>query len=182
MQKAEVLPILILENRQMIASILTDLLQGAGYQAEAVSTILEAIHALLSHPPAFFLADRGMVKPEEDEEWKRLMATIHELDLPALFFSCAPHPEIDPALVLRSPGDFAGVIAQVQEILRLRTPLLGITLVKMEKLRQEELDVVLRVQRELEGLGRRYPLGELLVRLDFVDPQTLEEALRKQET
>ena len=176
------LSILILENRQMIASILADLLREAGHQPEIATTATEAQEALQNNPPAFFLADRGMRKPEEQQEWEALEEAVQSLEVPVIYFSCAPTPDVPPELVLRSPGDFAGVIERVERELRLHAPLLGTALVEMGRLTQAELDAALRIQQELRGIGKSIPLGELLLRLDLVDEESLQEALHRQES
>jgi hypothetical protein len=165
----------------MIAAILIDLLEEAGYLAEQVTSFSEAQQTLAHDPPAFLLVDRGMVKPELEPEWLALDEMAQTIEVPLLLFSCSPLPGVNQDLILRSPSDFATVVEKVTQELRTRPPFLGMTLLHMGLLQMEELEAALRIQKELSKISRRYPLGELLVRLGFIDEESLEQALKKQE-
>jgi CheY-like chemotaxis protein len=173
--------ILILENRQMIAAILADLLSGTGYQTMLTADIAAVQEALPQRLPAILLADLGMLLPNCAAEWQSLQATAAALGVPVLSFSCSALSEQQDVLVLRSPADFAAVVDRIEEEWRKKQPFLGMTLVGMGRLRSEELEVALRVQQELARIGWQYPLGELLVRLGIITPEDLETALREQE-
>jgi CheY-like chemotaxis protein len=176
------LTVLIVENRQTIATILSELLAGAGYSTRVVSTISEARAVLAEFQRGTLLVDMGMVRPDQEQPWQQLLAAAESCNLPVLTFSCSALPEgAGDVMVLRSPGDFAAVVDRVQlEWLRQR-PLLGATMVGMGLLNAEELDAALTAQREFRQVGRNYPLGELLVRLGIISPEDLERALQKQE-
>lgn len=173
--------ILILENRQMIASILADLLAGSGYNAAVLPVIAEAQEALHENMPAFLLVDLGMVTAERKAQWQALKEAAKTLSVPILPFSCSPLPEEEEALVLRSPSDFAAVVGRIEEELHKKQPYLGMTLVGMGRLTQEELELALRIQTEMAQIGRQHSLGDLLVRLGFISQEDLEEALEEQE-
>lgn len=175
--------IVILENRAAIAAILADLLGGVGYRARPAATIEEAFNLVQQNLPAVLLADLGMVRPPAQAQWQALQEWATEHEVAVLRFSCSPVPEggLADLLVLRSPGDFAAVVDKVEAEWHKKQPLLGTTLVGMGCLREEELEVVLQVQRDLATVGRTYALGDLLLRLGLVSREALEEALRQQE-
>ncbi|MGB9724184.1 MAG: hypothetical protein ACPL7G_09850 [Chloroflexia bacterium] len=172
--------IVILENRQTIATLLADLLAEAGYRVHPASTLEQAQEVLPQHLPALLLADLGMIRPEQAPAWEALCRTAQVLDVPVLPFSCAPLAGPENVLVLRSPGDFATVVQKVEETWHRKQPPLGMTLVEMGALRMEEVEALLSVQRELARIGRHYSLGDLLIRLDIADRETVERALQAQ--
>jgi CheY-like chemotaxis protein len=174
--------VLILENRQTIAMILADLLEGAGYDTEVVSEIIDAQEVLPRVLPALFLADLGMVRPEHQVYWQSLESTAASLNIPLLLFACSPLPGVKDLLVLRSPADFAMVVETVQRKVRLKPPLLGMTMVDLELISTKELNAVLDIQKCLAQIGRYYSLGDLCVRLDLISPEELQRALREQES
>ncbi len=178
--KRACITVLILENRQMIAAILADLLAGTGYQTMVTADIVAIQEALPQRLPAILLADLGMLLPGRAAEWQVLQETAGLLCVPVLSFSCSPMPEVGDVLVLRSPADFATVVGRIEEEWRKKQPFLGMTLVKMGCICQEELDAALRAQRELAQAGRAYPLGDLLVRLGMINPEDLEAALAEE--
>jgi len=176
-QRAQ-LTIVILENRQMIATILSELLTAAGYTTRLISQIAEAAQALPECQPGMLLTDLGMVRPDMQARWQQLQKQADGLGMPFLTFSCSPLPEpADDILILRSPGDFAMVVQWIEAEWHKKQPYLGTVLVERGLVGGEEVEAMLRVQRELARIGRNYPLGELLVRLGFVSASDLEQAL-----
>lgn len=175
--------IIMVENRMTIAAILADLLTAAGYQTRSAVSPADAREMIATHLPAILLADVGMFRPEQQAEWQELEATATTLEVPMLRFSCSPLPEgaRGDVLVLRSPSDFAAVVEKVEEEWHHKQPFLGTALVQMGCLKEEELEVALRLQRDLVQLGRHYTLGDLLLRLGLVGPEDVENALRRQE-
>ncbi len=173
--------VVILENRQMIAAILADLLEEAGYSTRHVAQVTEVQGILAQCLPAFLLVDQGMILPNRQAQWDAVAEMAGTLGVPVLSFSCSPLPGQDDILILRSPGDFAMAVERVEEEWRRKQPYLGMTLVEMGVLVREDLEAVLRVQKELVLVGRQHSLGDLLVRLGIVSQKDLEEALRRQE-
>lgn len=182
-EKRSRITILIVENRLTIAAILADLLTTSGYRTQTVISAESARELLPQHLPAILLIDRGMARPQQQAEWQELETMAAALSVPILRFSCSPLPEeaASDVLVLRSPADFAAVVDRIEEQWHRKQPFLGMVLVDLGRLRQEELDVALRFQRDLAQLGRHYALGDLLLRLGMVSPEDIEEALRRQE-
>jgi len=173
--------ILILENRQMIATILADLLGEAGYQPYLFSEVSQIQQSLLQYLPAILLIDVGMIRKGQQAQWEALQEMANSLDLPIIHFACSPLPNQENLLLLRSPSDFTLVIERLERIRQQKQPFLGVTLVQMNLLSSEALEIVLRLQKELARIGRQHTLGDLLIRLDMVTPEGLEEALRRQE-
>jgi hypothetical protein len=174
--------VLILENRQTIAMILADLLEGAGYDTEVVTAIAEAQGAMAKYLPALLLVDVGMVRPEFEPHWQKLQSQAESFGIPVLSFACSALPGFGDILVLRSPGDFAAVVETVQRTVRLKPPLLGMTMVDLDIITTKELNAVLDIQKGLAQIGRYFSLGDLLVRLEMVEPEDLQRALRVQES
>ncbi len=179
-ERAERPGIIILENRQTIATILADLLEEAGYRTYLASNLEQAQEVLPQHLPALLLVDLGMIRPEHHPQWEVLRQTAKDLDVPSLLFSCSPVPEGEDVLVLRSPCDFATVVQKVEEEWHRKQPPLGMTLVEIGVITREEVEVLLSVQRELARIGRHYSLGDLLIRLGIADREAVERALQAQ--
>lgn len=179
-ERAERPGIVILENRQTIATILADLLEEAGYRTHLTSDPEQAREILPESLPALLLADLGMVRSERRPQWEALRQMAEALDVPLLPFSCSPIAEAEDVLVLRSPGDFATVVQKVEEEWHRKQPPLGMTLVEMGAITSEEVEALLSIQRELARIGRHYSLGDLLIRLGIVDRETVERALQAQ--
>jgi len=182
-EKRSRITVIIVENRLTIAAILADLLTTSGYRTQTAVSVEAAREALPQRLPAILLADMGMVRPQHQAEWQELETMATALSVPILRFSCSPLPEeaAGDVLVLRSPGDFADVVDRIEEQWHRKQPFLGMVLVDLGRLRQEELDIALRIQRDLAQLGRHYALGDLLLRLGMVSSEDVEEALRRQE-
>jgi|YNPNPStandDraft_1061719.scaffolds.fasta_scaffold11478_2 CheY-like chemotaxis protein len=180
-ERAERPDIVILENRQTIAAILADLLEEAGYRTHLTSDPEQAQAILPQCLPALLLADLGMIRPEQRPPWEELRRAAEALEVPLLLFSCSPLDEGEGLLVLRSPADFATIVQRVEEEWHRKQPPLGMTLVEMGVLSREEVETLLSIQRELAHIGRRYSLGDLLVRLDIADPETVERALQSRQ-
>lgn len=181
-QEQPPITVLILENRQMIAAILADLLKEAGYHTEMVTTTADLQEILPKRLPALLLADIGMIQARKQADWEPIEELARSLDVPISLFSCSPTQEEGEIMILRSPADFATVVDSVKKVLRTRPAFLGMALVEKNLLDKEELEAALRIQRELTKVGRPYPLGDLLVRLDFVSQEAIEQALREQES
>lgn len=172
--------IVILENRQTIAAILSDLLEEAGYRTYLASDPEQAREILPQHLPALLLADVGMIRPEQRSQWEALLRTAETLDVPSLFFSCSPVAGGEDVLVLRSPGDFANVVQKVEEEWHQKQPPLGMMLVERGVITREEVEALLSVQRELARIGRHYSFGDLLIRLGIAEREEVEQALQAQ--
>lgn len=172
--------IVILENRQTIATILADLLEEAGYRTHPAAGLEQAREILPQHLPALLLADVGMFRPEHRPQWEALRQTAEILGVPSLLFSCSPVAGAEDVLVLRSPGDFATVVQKVEEEWHQKQPPLRMMLVERGVLTREEVEALLSVQRELARVGRHYSLGDLLIRLGIVEREVVEQALQAQ--
>ena len=176
------LTIVILENRQMIATILSDLLTGAGYETRILSRTEMAGDILPECQPGLLLVDLGMLRTDQQGQWQELQESADSYNIPVLTFSCSALPDLaEDVLVLRSPRDFASVVDRIEQACRRKQPFLGMTLVQMGLLDAGEVEVALRVQRELAQVGRAYPLGDLLVRLGMICPEDLQKALQEQD-
>ena len=172
------LNVVVLENRQMIATILSELLTGAGYNAQIVAQLAEVAELLPECQPGMLLVDLGMIRPDMRSQWQQLQEQVVALGLPILTFSCSPAADLtEEVLVLRSPGDFAMVVEWIEAEWRKKQPYLGARLIERGLVGGTDVEAVLRVQRELARIGRSYPLGELLVRLGFLTAQDLAQAL-----
>ena len=172
--------IVILENRQMIATILSDLLVGASYDTRLVARIEDAVQLLPNCQPGVLLVDTGMIRPEMIDLWQQLEADASAHAVPILTFSCsAGSDSSENLLVLRSPGDFASVVQKIEEEWRKKQPFLGTRLRERGLLEAKELEAALRIQRELAQVGRSYPLGDLLVRLNIISAEDLEQVLQE---
>lgn len=168
------LTIVVLENRQMIATILSELLTEAGHTTHLVAHIAELGGLLPACQPGMLLVDLGMIRPAMQSQWQQLQEQANSLNMPLLTFSCSPLPEsAEGGLVLRSPGDFATVVQWIEEEWRKEQPYLGMMLVERGLVRGEEVEAALRIQHELAGIGRNYPLGDLLVRLGILAAEDL---------
>jgi len=172
--------VVILENRQMIASILADLLTGAGYGVRLVQKTAEGREVLPQFLPAILLADLGLAGQEE-QGWRALREAAEAFGTPVITFSCSALPGAEGVLVLRSPGDFAAVVGKVEQELQRKKSPLGMILVEMGEMNLEELEAVLRIQKDLALVGRKLLLGDLFVRLGFISPEVLQQALQAQE-
>lgn len=172
---------LILENRQMIATILADLLEEAGYRPCLFSEVGQMQQSLLQHLPAILLIDVGMIREKQQAQWEMLQDMANSLDLPIIHFACSHLPDQEDLLMLRSPSDFTMVIERLERVRQQKQPFLGVTLVQMNLLSSEALEIALHLQKELARIGRQHTLGDLLIRLDMVTPEGLEDALRRQE-
>ena len=176
------LTILILENRQMIANILADLLGNEGYRTQQALNMEEAKGLLPECQPGFLLVDMGMVRPDRQAPWQELQEAAGAHSVPLIVFSCSAMPDAPgDVLVLRSPGDFAAVVGRISAEWRKKQPFLGMTLVEKGLLSMAELEATLRLQRDMDRTGRSYPLGELLVRLGIVAQEEVDQAVREQE-
>jgi CheY-like chemotaxis protein len=171
------LTIVVLENRQMIATILSELLTGAGYATRLVSRLADAEDILPQCQPGMFLIDMGMIRPEMQQQWQQLQEQAAALGTPMLTFSCSPLPESEDVLILRSPGDFAMVVQWADSEWRKKQPYLGMLLIERGLASGEEVEVALRIQRELSRVGRSYQLGDLLVRLGILSAEDLAQVL-----
>jgi hypothetical protein len=119
-----------------------------------------------------------MIRPEMQSQWQQLQDQTAALSMPLLPFSCSPLPELaEDVLILRSPGDFASVVQWIEAEWRKKQPYLGMILVERGLVRSEEVEAALRIQRELAGIGRSYPLGDLLVRLGILSAEDLAQVL-----
>lgn len=177
-EKQSQLTIVVLENRQMIATILCELLTEAGYATRLVAQVADVEDALPTSQPGMLLVDMGMIRPEVQYRWQQLQQQADSLNIPLLAFSCSPLPEsTEGVLILRSPGDFATVVQWIETEWRKQQPYLGMTLVESGLVSSEDVEAVLCIQRELARIGRNYPLGELLVRLDMLNAEDLEQVL-----
>lgn len=172
---------LIVENRQMIATILADLLEDAGYSPQVLGTFTQAIEILPQQLPAAILVDHGMIRAEQVKEWESLEETARLLEIPLLSFSCSPLADRDDLLILRSPADFARAVEMLGREVEKTKPLVGMALVRAGFVSFEEVEGVLQIQRQLAALGRRYSLGDLFVQLGFVGREALERALKDEE-
>jgi hypothetical protein len=168
----------VLENRQMIATILSELLAEAGYETQLVARVADVECLLPTCQPGMLLVDMGMIRPEVQAQWQQLQDQTASLSMPLLAFSCSPLPEpVENVLILRSPGDFASVVQWIEAEWRKKQPYLGMILVERGLVRGEEVEATLRIQRELAGVGRSYPLGDLLVRLGILSAEDLAQVL-----
>jgi len=173
--------VVILENRQMIASILADLLTAAGFAVRAVPRTADVREALHQSLPAVLLADLGVASQDDVTEWQSVKILAEAFGVPVIPYSCAPLSGAEGVPVLRSPGDFAAVAGKVELALRRRRSPLGMILVDAGHLTLEEMETALHIQKELAQVGRKYLLGDLLVRLGIVSPESLLQALEEQE-
>lgn len=181
-EKRPRLTILILENRQMIANILADLLSNEGYRTLQAIGMEEARNLLPECRPGFLLVDMGLVRPDRQAQWQELQEAAGAQGVPLIAFSCSAMPAASAdVLVLRSPSDFAEVVGKIASEWRRKQPYLGMTLVEQGHLSVAELEAGLRIQRDLERVGRSYPLGELLVRLGIVSQEAVDQAVGEQE-
>ncbi len=181
-EKRPRLTILILENRQMIANILADLLVSEGYRTLHALGLEEARDLLPECRPGFLLVDMGLVRPNRQAQWQELQEAAGAHGVPLIAFSCSAMPATSPdVLLLRSPSDFAAIANKISSEWRKKQPYLGMTLVERGLLSVAELEACLRVQRDLEQVGRSYPLGELLVRLGIVTQEAVDQAVGDQE-
>ena len=181
--KRACLTIVIVENRQMIATILSDLLAGTGYQTRVVFEVDAVVQVLSECQPGILLVDMGVVRPDQHDQWQRLREQADSCGIPMLRFSCSALPDVDEdVVVLRSPGDFAAVVQRIELEWRKRQPMLGAMLVEQGLVSSEELEAALRVQREMAEVGHSYPLGDLLVRLGMLTAPDLEKVLLVQGT
>lgn len=173
---------LVLENRQLIAEILCDLLQEAGFHPLLAVSLELAPQILLKDPPEIVLADLGWLRNAPEALRRTLEEALEEAHVPVVYFSCAPLPDAEGVPLLRSPSDFATVVDAVWQAVRRKRWPLGMMLVEMGAINLEELETALRIQKELAQIGRKFLLGQLLVRLGFVTEEVLEQALRLQES
>lgn len=173
--------ILVLENRQLIAEILCDLLRESGFYPLLAVSLDQAVQALRKDPSEIVLADLGWLQKAPQEARNSLEEAVRNTRVPVVYFSCSPLPEAEGVPLLRSPGDFATVVDAVWQAVRRKRWPLGMVLVEMGAIQLQELETVLRIQKELAGIGRKFLLGQLLVRLGFVAEEVVEKALHLQE-
>ena len=84
--------IVVLENRQMIATILSELLTDAGYTTRVVSRVADVDDLLPACQPGMLLVDMGMIRPEMQSQWQQLEDQTASFGMPLLAFSCSPLP------------------------------------------------------------------------------------------
>lgn len=174
--------ILVLENRQLIAEILCDLLQEAGLYPLLAVSLEQVPQILLKDPPEIVLADLGWVRNVPEALRQTLEEALGQASVPVVYFSCAPLPGSEGVPLLRSPSDFATVVDAVWQAVRRKRWPLGMVLVEMGAINLQELETALRIQKDLAQIGRQFLLGQLLVRLGFVTEEVLGQALRLQES
>ncbi|MGC8874848.1 MAG: hypothetical protein ACP5SI_10455, partial [Chloroflexia bacterium] len=140
--------ILGLENRQLIAEILCDLLREARFYPLLAASLDLVPSMLRRDPPEIVLADLGWLQKAPEALRGAFEEALQETRVPVVHFSCAPVPGAEGVPLLRSPSDFATVVDALWQAVRRKRWPLGMVLVEMGAIRLQELEVVLRIQKE----------------------------------